>query len=282
MSLNVQREALIAAADALTTAIQQKVIDLDERVVVERRAVETTYGSMLNKNLFVDAVLGLDTNEGGRGSPVKTIAEAVNRVLVGGSATIHLMGGQTFEVGAGTPQGTIDVNHKSITFTKVGVGDNPVILGIGAPYPPSHHYVCNAFTAPDHMNLKFSQIVIDTGTIPTKGTLYTTNDWGGFFCRSNDYGASAKYELKFWSSKLIVRDYPTMTTLYGYLDFAMATTTVERAGPHQKVLGVAIPKVLDFHNVTIRNYAQGVSVEDLFSMTPNAYIARKSAINFAV
>ena len=109
MSLETVIAGLVSACNALTDTVSNKISLIDQKVVAATEQVSAAVRAEVNKVLYVDSSSGLDTNSGlTSDKPLKTIAAAVGRVMLCGSATIFLRRGKVYEVGRGLGGTNVD------------------------------------------------------------------------------------------------------------------------------------------------------------------------------
>lgn len=98
MSLETTVAALVDASNKLTAAVTGKVAEIDLKVKAATDAVPALVRSMSTQQYFVDAVDGLDTNEGTQAKPFKTANAAQAKIVSGAQVTVYFKARQTHEV----------------------------------------------------------------------------------------------------------------------------------------------------------------------------------------
>lgn len=86
MSLESQIAELVSATNNLITTFNGKKTAIDQAVTAAITAIPS-----LSKTWYVDQVVGLDTNDGTRATPFKTINKAIASTPAGGLCTVHLL-----------------------------------------------------------------------------------------------------------------------------------------------------------------------------------------------
>lgn len=280
MSLESVIASLVTACNTLTDTVSNKISVIDQKVAAATEQVPATVRAEVNKILFVDSANGLDTNSGlTTDKPLKTIAAAINKVMLGGSAVINLRRGKVYEVSRG--MGGYNVDNMSILFVPYGVETaRPIIRGAITNFNNSGMYVSAGFSAFTGMSIKFSDCRIETGLLNGL-TPYSDDGYGGFFSRDGGYGESVSFKIFFHKCEVVVQDIPLCTTYYGFMQVSFAQTTVSKGGLQTKIVTTAIPKIVDVSTLSIAGFGSGATLEGLLNMSPGSYIARQASMTIS-
>ncbi|MGY2681820.1 hypothetical protein [Pseudomonas tolaasii] len=123
MSTEQQIAALVSAANSLTTAVNNKVSEIDNSVLAAIRTVPN-----MSRELFVDAVDGSDLALGTASEPLKTIGEAMSRTATVPYVTIYLKSSQSHEFSGVNEQYCYRAVSNKVVFSQWGSGNNPVFI----------------------------------------------------------------------------------------------------------------------------------------------------------
>lgn len=276
MSLETTIAGLVSASNALTDAVSKKISVIDAKVAAATEQVPATVRAEVSKILFVDSSSGSDTNTGLSGDkPLKTIGAAINKVMVGGSATINLRRGRVYEVTQS--MGGNNVDKKSILFISWGAeAGRPIIRGTLTSWSSGTNiYICNAFMSVTEMTLKFSDCRIETGLL--NGFTHYGSNYGGFFSRDGGSGESVGFKIFLHKCEVVVQDVPLFSTYFGFMQLSIAGSTITKGGVQARIVDSLIPKMIDVDSVSISGFGSGITLENLLSMTAGSCISRQSA-----
>lgn len=121
MSLETSIAALTTQAGLLLDLPQQVATSAQAQIALVG-AEYTNRIAGLAKDVWLDAVVGLDTNPGTEAQPVKTIGKAVSMVPPGGRVTITLL--SDYELTADTP-----IQNRQVLFRSSGVVRRQITFG---------------------------------------------------------------------------------------------------------------------------------------------------------
>lgn len=96
MSLEAQITALVEASNKLTSAVDGKIVEIDNKVDKATASVPSTIHSMSQGSYYVDCRNGLDSNDGTISRPFKNISAIVNKTIPGGRYYIYLSAGEHY------------------------------------------------------------------------------------------------------------------------------------------------------------------------------------------
>lgn len=117
MSLESTIASLVTASNNLTAAVNGKIASIDSKVAAAVSAVPSAIAKQLSRELYVDPILGNDSNSGDGWATAKaTIEAAVSAAVSGSSVKVFLKGGVTHSI---SPQ-FIDCTNKVVTIYGVG------------------------------------------------------------------------------------------------------------------------------------------------------------------
>ncbi|NVZ55526.1 hypothetical protein HX797_04560 [Pseudomonas edaphica] len=273
MSLETVIAGLVSACNALTDTVNKKISLIDQRVAAATEQVPAAVRAEVNKALYVDSSSGVDTNSGlTPDKPLKTIAAAVSRVMLCGSATIFLRRGKVYEVGRGL--GGTNVDNMSILFVPYGTeASKPIVRGALVRFSDSNTYVCGGFSAFTEMSIKFTDCRIETGL--ANGVTQYGPDYGGLFTRDGGFGESVSFKLFFHKCEVVVQDVPLFSTYYGFIQLSLAQTTISKGGTQSTIVNVGVPKMVDISSVSIVGFGAGATLDNLLTLAPGSYTARQ-------
>lgn len=98
MSLESTVAALVTAANNLTNEVSGKISEINAKVKLATDAVPALVRGMSNQAFYVDAVDGLDTNDGTFAKPFKTAYAVQSRMVSGSQIAVYFKSRQTHEV----------------------------------------------------------------------------------------------------------------------------------------------------------------------------------------
>ncbi|MFL1414805.1 hypothetical protein ACI77M_00950 [Pseudomonas fildesensis] len=139
MSTEQQIAALVSAANGLTTAVNNKIVEIDKSVLAAVRTIPN-----MSKELFVDAVDGSDLALGTASAPLKTIGEAMSRTGTTPYVMINLKASQTHEFSGPNEQMCYRAVSNKLVFSRWGSGSNPVFaprVGEFSPGASNLHFL---------------------------------------------------------------------------------------------------------------------------------------------
>ncbi|WP_242168460.1 MULTISPECIES: hypothetical protein [unclassified Pseudomonas] len=274
MSLETVIAGLVSACNALTDTVTKKISLIDQKVITATEQVPAAVRAEVNKVLYVDSSSGLDTNSGlTQDKPLKTIAAAVGRVMLCGSATIFLRRGKVYEVGRGL--GGTNVDNMSLLFIPYGTeASKPIVRGALVRFSESNVYVCGGFSAITEMSIKFTDCRIETGL--ANGVSQYGPDYGGLFSRDGGVGESVSFKLFFHKCEVVVQDVPLFSTYYGFIQLSLAQTTITKGGAQTTIVNVGVPKMVDISTVSIVGFGTGATLDSLLTLAPGSYTARQA------
>lgn len=210
---------LINEASGLLANFNSKKKEIDAAVAAAVSAVP-----LMERNYYVDAVLGDDVNNSGTSAlPFKTIKKAIDSVPVGGSAKIELAPDQVYVLSYGKSIGLI---NKSIVITgKVGQ-PKPVIVNESVYSSSANTILSSGIT------LKNSGLALQFLKLKTSDRPEGYRDFA-----SNGYGIISRQDLSsgwvgLYSCEVEINQTSFMRLANGgsSIDFSAYNTTVTRPG----------------------------------------------------
>tara|TARA_Y100000782_G_scaffold3033_1_gene3488 strand:- start:472 stop:1314 length:843 start_codon:yes stop_codon:yes gene_type:complete len=89
MSLETTIADLVSAANNLTSSVNGKMNEIDQKVDQATEAVPSTIRDLASQSFYIDAVGGDDSNDGTIQQPLKTSGEATRRAVQGGNVNLY-------------------------------------------------------------------------------------------------------------------------------------------------------------------------------------------------
>lgn len=268
--------SIYASTQALLTSIETSLGVVSQRV---RQFVPDAIVSQHSKRLYVDAVVGLDTNVGSQEHPLKTLEGVKKHTFGEGIFNIYLRRGQVHEIGA-PPGHHNNGDLQTLIFDAYGPGvEKPTIRGVPVPFlhQPGASYHSAAFEVVTKTFLKFVNLRIETGVVPEGKQMYPGGTYGGFITRSGGVGETNTYDLVFTDCVIDVQDAHLFSPYIGSLRLSMVNTTVVSSKAVSYVLPIGLSRILDLNTVTVSGFGT-LSLETLFGLRENNYIANVSNV----
>ena len=160
MSLEQQVTALVASANALTGAVNNKIEGIDQKVNSATTAIPDKIKAEMHKTLWVDSVNGSNNNDGlSKGLPIQSIKSAVDSAPKGAHVVVKLMGQNTYEINE-----DIDCEGKFILITSDGAvwGEPATRATIRSIQTGWSMYKCGQFITGYVSQIQIGQVNIET------------------------------------------------------------------------------------------------------------------------
>lgn len=95
MSLEAQIAALVEASNKLTNAVDEKILEIDEKVKEATDSVPSVIRANMEWTAFIDPVNGVDDpgRDGSINKPFRTIKYAIDQTLTGATCFVRLLSG---------------------------------------------------------------------------------------------------------------------------------------------------------------------------------------------
>lgn len=122
MSLEQQVTALVEASNNLTSVVNGKIQQIDQKVDEATSAVPDKIRDEMSKRVYIDAINGSDSNVGTQASPFRTLNKAFNVIATAGYGMIDVLSDITVT-------SLLNANEKSII---VNLNGNTATLRDGA------------------------------------------------------------------------------------------------------------------------------------------------------
>ncbi|MDW6004718.1 hypothetical protein [Vibrio mangrovi] len=284
MSLEQKVAALVEASDTLTSTVNRKITEIDQKVESATTAIPEAIRENIHRVVYVDALSGKDSNDGLTGAtPVKTLNQAIELVPNGASGEILLRPNQTFEV----YRHGVSASEKNLVIGSWGApseDSRPVIRAMPTTFN-SDTEVSSIFEASSRMNIKFRQVEIQTGIVSDHEHYHVyggsignqiNSNYGGFFSRGEGDNELAHFEVQFIRCTIRQQDFCLFTFNYGHLLLSMSLCKVINEGQNSALCDKDVPKVIDLNSTTFEGFPEGASLNSMFKLTTNNHIIREN------
>lgn len=215
MSLEQDISILTTAAGNLL-ALPQSIADVATGKIADLTALYDRRASSRTIQVYVDPILGLDTNVGTQAAPYKTVAGAVNKSQAGAFTVIYVSGDVTISDDVYVvnrsimicPAGTTKTNisferysfvsgattYVSVRGFKVGANAAVVLYNLNVNMPindvPWSNYTVSSclLFAPVSSNFGMFSVMLTSCTITFGATVLGSIMWEGWPCSYMEYG----------------------------------------------------------------------------------------------
>jgi|GEM_PF-1752899 hypothetical protein len=288
MSLENQIANLVGAANNLTSEVANKMKGIDNKVTTALTAVPDQIRTTMSLSLHVDAEEGDDNNNGRIATPFKTIGRAIKEIPSGASGKISLKNGQVHTVRKEDGFNPYEASDKTLLIYSRDYGSRAVLKIAPNIRVDNVNLEASFVQASTRVDIRFESIVLETGKItdtqkamglfpyPTSNNY--NSEFGGTFSRGGGTSEAAMFNVQFSRCVIKQQDFRLFTTRSGIYNVLMYQTEILNEGNNEEIFDTLDPKVLSLNQVTYSGFGDK-TLEDIFLLRENSYIAKKGAVS---